>query len=279
MTTIASDATLPRPRAAHGPLAPLATLVARRFQLSVRTPRELVVPLLTPILFALVIAPALKEALHTSSSYEAFVATGTIGLLIPLNTMFAGLSVIVDRENGARRELLAAPIPRPLLVLGNLAVAFAITALQVVVLIAVAAARGIDFHASATGIVWFAAAATLFTVGMYGVAETLAGRVPKAEEYIARVPAIAIVPWFLAGSLFPIGALPGFLTWFAKVLPLTHGLALVRYGLLGDGDGLHAIWGMQSTTAMAWLSLAVVAAFAAGLSAVAVRVFNRSAVA
>ncbi len=27
-------------------------------------------------------------------------------------------------------------------------------------------------------------------------------------------PAIAIVPWFLAGSLFPITALPTFLTWF-----------------------------------------------------------------
>jgi len=56
--------------------------------------------------------------------------------------------------------------------------------------------------------------------------------VPKAEEYIARVPAIAIVPRFLAGSLFPISALPSFLTWIAKFLPLTHALALVRYGLL-----------------------------------------------
>src|SRR6058998_1994652 len=219
-------------------LAPLATLARRRFQLTAASPRELVVPLLTPILFALVIAPALKDALHTSAAYEAFVATGTIGLLIPLNTMFAGLSVIVDRETGARRELLAAPIPRPLLVLGNLAVAFAITALQVGVLIAAALARGIHFDATATGIVWFVAAATLFTVGMYGAAETLASRVPKAEEYIARLPAIAIVPWFLAGSLFPISALPGFLTWFAKFLPLTHGLALVRYGLLGDSSGL-----------------------------------------
>ena len=164
-------------------------------------------PLLTPILFALVIAPALKEALHTSTAYEAFVATGTIGLLIPLNTMFAGLGVIVDRENGAQRELLAAPIPRSLLVLGNLAVAYAITAFQIVVLIAVALARGIDLTHLRPG-VWFAAAASLFTIGMYGAAETLASRVPKAEEYIARVPAIAIVPWFLAGSLFPIGALP-----------------------------------------------------------------------
>jgi len=277
MTTITPEAIAPRPLP-RNPLAPLATLAARRFQLSARTPRELIVPLLTPILFALVIAPALKEALHTSTTYEAFVATGTIGLLIPLNTMFAGLGVIVDRESGAQRELLAAPIPRSLLVLGNLTVAYAITALQIGVLITVALARGIDLNASATGVAWFAAAASLFAVGMYGAAETLASRVPKAEEYIARVPAIAIVPWFLAGSLFPIGALPGFLTWFAKVLPLTHALALVRYGLLGDSGGLHDIWSMHSITAMAALSLTVVAAFAAVLTAVSIRVFNRSAV-
>ena len=278
MTAISSEAILPRRQVTYNPLAPLATLAARRFQLSVRTPRELVVPLLTPILFALVIAPALKQALHTSTAYEAFVATGTIGLLIPLNTMFAGLGVIVDRESGAQRELLAAPIPRWLLVLGNLVVAFAVTALQIAVLIAVALARGIHFNATSTGIVWFIAATALFTIGMYGTAETLASRVPKSEEYIARLPAIAIVPWFLAGSLFPISALPNFLAWFAKVLPLTHGLALVRYGLLGDSTGLHNIWNMHNTTLMATLSLAVVALFAAALTTIAIRVFNRAAV-
>src|SRR5438034_9637406 len=165
-------------------LSPLSTLAGRRFRLTTRTPRELFVPLVTPILFALVIAPALKQALHTSAAYEAFVATGTIGLLIPLNTMFAGIGVIVDRDSGAQRELLAAPILRPLLVLGNLAVAFAITALQVAVLIAAALARGIDLHTHATQVGWFLAGAALFTVGMYGVAEAHAARVPKAEEYI-----------------------------------------------------------------------------------------------
>src|SRR5262249_58531160 len=104
----------------YNPIGPTLTLARRRFQLSARTPRELVVPLLTPILFALVIAPALKEALHTTSAYESFVATGTIGLLIPLNTMFAGIGVLVDRESGAQRELLTAPIFRSLLVLANL---------------------------------------------------------------------------------------------------------------------------------------------------------------
>src|SRR5215470_6928753 len=276
MSAISPTATLPR----RSPLAvasPLATLARRRFELTARTPRELLVPLITPILFALVIAPALKTALQTGTAYESFVATGTIGLLIPLNTMFSGLSVIVDRESGAQRELLAAPVPRSLLVLGNLTVALAVTAFQVLALLGFALARGIHFDANTSGIIWFAAAATLFTVGMYGVAETLAGRVPKAEEYIARVPAIAIVPWFLAGSLFPITALPSFLEWFAKFLPLTHGLALVRYGLLSDSSGLHDIWSMNNTTAMAALSLGVIAVFALALTTVSIRVFTRTA--
>lgn len=259
------------------PLSPLATLSLRRFQLTTRTPRELLVPLLTPIMFALVIAPALKTALHTPASYESYVAIGTIGLLIPLNTMFAGLGVIVDRESGAQRELLAAPVPRGLIVLGNLLVALAVTGLQVAVLIAVAVARGIHFHASSTGVVWFLAAAAFFTIGMYGAAEILANRVPKQEEYIARVPAIAILPWFLAGSLFPITAVPIGVTWVAKFLPLTHGLALMRYGLLGDSTGLHNVWGMTDPNGMAALSLGVLAVFALLLGVVSVRVFNRAA--
>jgi ABC-type polysaccharide/polyol phosphate export permease len=168
-------------------------------------------------------------------------------------------------------------VPRALLVLGNLVVALAATALQIVVLIAVARARGIHFDVSASRAVWVVAAALLFTVGMYGAAETLASRVPKQEEYIARVPAIAILPWFLAGALFPITALPVVLHWIARFLPLTHGLALMRYGLLGDSTSLHAIWGMSNPTAMAALSLVVVAAFAAALTAVSIRVFTRAA--
>src|SRR5712691_9179239 len=276
MSAVSSAVAVPQRGARPRALGSLLTLAQRRFQLTARTPRELFVPLLTPIMFALVIAPALKAALHTNASYESFVAIGTVGLLIPLNTMFSGLGVIVDRHEGAQRELLAAPIPRPLLVLGNLVVAFAITGLQVAVLIAFAVARRIHFHPTASGVAWFLAAAALFTVGMYGIAEILANRVPKQEEYIARVPAIAIVPWFLAGSLFPITAMPVALTWVAKFLPLTHGLALMRYGLLGDSTSLHTIWGMSNPTEMAGLSLAVTAAFAVVLTAVSIRVFTRS---
>jgi ABC-type multidrug transport system permease subunit len=258
MTAITEAPTLAAPRRRRPSHAQsLRTLAGRRFALTARTPRELLVPLLTPVLFALVIAPALKTALHTSASYEAYVAIGTVGLLVPLNTFFLGLGVIIDRESGAQRELLAAPVPRGLLVLGNLVVALAITALQIGTLIGFAVARRIHFEVHGLRVLWFVGAAVLLTVAMYGAAETLAARIPRQEEYIARIPAIAIAPWFLAGSLFPITAMPVGLTWIARFLPLTHALALMRYGLNGDSSGLHAIWRTGDPADTAALSLVV----------------------
>src|SRR2546430_10903513 len=86
----------------------LATLARRRAALTARNPRQIAVPLLTPILFAVVIAPALKTALgglHSHIDYTAFVAVGTVGLLVPFTPIFAGLSVIRVRETGAQPGL------------------------------------------------------------------------------------------------------------------------------------------------------------------------------
>ena len=272
---------LPRPRRARSTSAVL-TLARRRAALTASNPRQILVPLLGPAILALVVAPALKAAtggLRSGIDYQSFVGVGTVGLVVPLSCIFAGLSVIVDRHSGAQRELLAAPVPRAYLVLGNLAVALGLAVLQVVVLIGLAAARGASFHIGLTGFAWFAAAALLFTVFMYGVAEALAARIGKQEEYIGATPVVAILPFFLAGALFPIGAMPGFLTAIAKFMPLTHALALMRYAFVDpSGRGLHDIWGSGSVTAHAWMSLAVVAVFAVAFTVIAVRLFKRSAV-
>lgn len=73
--------------------------------------------------------------------------------------------------------------------------------------------------------------------------------------------------------------MPGFLAGIAKFMPLTHALALMRYAFVDpSGRGLHDIWGMSNVTAEAWLSVAVVAVFAAAMTVVSIRVFSRSAV-
>jgi ABC-2 type transport system permease protein len=280
-----ATATLPialeQPRARRTRSVPAAPVLARRrLALTVRSPRSLVVPLLTPVLFALVIAPALANTIALPAgrtAYMTFVALATVGLLIPLNCAFSGLGVIVDRQQGAMRELLVAPIRRSAIVVGNLLAALALTALQLVVLIAASALRGAAYE---TGLrtLWFVAAALVFAVLMYGLAEILSVRLPSPVEYIGAVPAIAIVPFFFAGSLFPITSLPHWLGAVAKVLPLTHALALFRYGMTGASGvrALHNIWGLQSATEMAVLSMAVLVAYAAVIFAGAVRLFTKA---
>src|SRR5437660_6643932 len=170
MTALAEPLPALAPRGRRTPAASaLATLARRRATLTASNPRQILVPLLGPAVLAMVVAPALKVAtggLHSHLDYQSFVGVGTVGLVVPLTCIFAGLSVIVDRHSGAQRELLAAPIPRSFLVLGNLAVALVLSALQVIVLIGLSALRGGSFQISATGVAWFAAAALLFTVFM-----------------------------------------------------------------------------------------------------------------
>jgi ABC-type polysaccharide/polyol phosphate export permease len=114
---------------------------------------------------------------------------------------------------------------------------------------------------------------------MYGISEVLANRIQTQEEYVATIGGVAFAPWFLAGSMFPISAMPAGLTVIAKFLPLTHVLALLRYGMVDHaGSGLHEIWGMSNTTGMAVLSLAVVVLFAAVCTVASFRVFTHTAV-
>src|SRR6266567_4701121 len=186
---------------------------------------------------------------------------------IPLTCTFAGIGVIVDRATGARRELLTAPVPRALIVLGNMAVAIGVSLLQVGALMAAGWLRGSQFHATASGVGWFIGAVLAFTVFMYGPAEILANRIPTQEEYVGLTPVVAILPWFIAGSHFPI-----WLAWVARALPTTHVLALLRYGVLDrTGAGLHDIWGMTSTTTDAALSLLVLAGWGILITAAAIR--------
>jgi ABC-2 type transport system permease protein len=287
MTTVSSTVTLPAATGrAHprptGRAAAVATLARRRLALSARTPRELLIPVMAPLLFAVIIAPALADTFGAAPGgvdYMTFVAVSTLGLLVPLSCIQSGLGVVVDRLGGARRDLLAAPIPRSLIVVGNLVVAVALSGLQVLVVVGASALRGAEYDITATGVGWFVASTLLFAIAMYGVAEVLANRLPTQEEYIGALPPVAIVPYFFAGGLFPISALPAGLTVLAKVLPITHVLALMRYGLVDrTGQGLHDIWGMNDTTTMAALSLTVVIAFAAALTAASFRVFKRAAV-
>src|SRR5437868_8345357 len=169
--------------------------------------------------------------------------------------MFAGLAVMQDRDFGILRELLVAPIRRATIPLANIAAILTVGAGQVVLMLTLALIRGALFHVTVLPLAVALAAAALLTAGTYALAEYLAYTITQPQVFGTLIPAIGATPYALRGAIYPIAALPDGVRQFALVLPWTHAVALLRYGLIGTGaSGLSQIWHMHSQTAMALLS-------------------------
>ena len=224
-------------------------------------------PVLTPLLFALVIAPALANTIATPAgrtTYMTYVALATAGLLIPLNCMFSGLGVIVDRQQGAMRELLVAPGP-PIVDRGR------------------QSGRGPGHHRAPAGrpdrrlglagsglcdepsrALVHRRRACCSPMLMYGMAEVLATRLPSPEEYIGVVPVGGHRPVLLRRNVVPDhGAAPLARRRRQGAAPDPRPRPLpIRPDRPQRCRSLHNIWGMSNVTVMASLSLLVVGLYA-----------------
>jgi ABC-2 type transport system permease protein len=261
-------------------VAGLGPLYRRRLAVTTKTLSGIIGQIATPILWVLIVAPALDTALggfDPTIDYYTFVAVGQVAFLVPFTAMFNGLNVIVDKDFGITRELVVAPIGRSTITAANALGVLTIALVQVALIVALATARGAEFHTSPSGLAWFVAAAALLTLSIYGVAETLALRVGRQEAYGPLIPAVGVTPWFLSGALFPITVLPALIEQLTLLSPWTHAVAVLRHGMMqGDDSGLTAIWHLDSELSMAVLSTLVLAGYAALTLSVAARAFRRA---
>lgn len=258
----------------------VGALYRRRLAVTTKTLSGTIGQVVTPILWILIVAPALDTALggfDPTVDYYTYVAVGQVAFLVPFTAMFNGLNVIVDKDFGITRELVVAPIGRGAITIANALGVLTIALAQVGLILVLAMARGAEFHTSAVGIAWFVAAAALLTLTVYGVAEILALRVGRQEAYGPLIPAVGVTPWFVSGALFPITVLPAGIEQLAILSPWTHAVAVLRHGMMQDTDpGLAAIWHLESATVMAALSILVLTVFAAATLGLAVRAFGRA---
>jgi ABC-2 type transport system permease protein len=286
MSAVITDVLAPVTTSLDGRVLPwsgLLTLWVRRLRVTTKTVSGIIGQLMTPVLWILVVGPALADSLGSFSpgvDYYTFIAVGQVAFLIPFTAMFAGINVIVDKEFGVTRELLVAPVRRSTIPLANAAAVLTITFAQVAIIVGLGALRGADFATSATRLPWFLIATALLCLTTYGLAETLALRIARQEAYGPLIPAIGVTPYFLSGALYPLSVLPAGIEQVGLVLPWTHAVALMRYGLMdGTNPGLHDIWHLGSDPLMAVLSTTVLLAYAGFLLTLAVRTFKRTTLA
>ncbi len=207
------------------------------------------------------------------------IAIGQIVFVIPFSAMFAGLVVITDRDYGVLRELLVAPIRRATIPIANIAAVLTVALGQLGLIVSLSIVRGAHFHPSPIRLVLALLAASLLSVATYALAELLAYRIRQPQIFGTLIPAIGATPYLLCGAIYPLATLSAPVRQFALVLPWTHCVAVLRYGLMGpSASGLHAIWHLHSELEMALLSITVLLAYATLAVSLALRAFNRATV-
>ena len=258
-------------------------LYRRRVAVAVKTPIALISQALMPVLWVLVVGPALARTGVGSSGggdYYSYVSIGQIVFVLPFSAMFAGLAVLNDRHVGILRELLVAPIHRATIPLANIAAVLTVAAGQIGLIVLLSLLRGAHFHLALGPTLAALAAGGLLAAGTYALAEFLAYSLKQPQVFGTLIPAIGATPYLLCGALYPIATLPDGVREFSWMLPWSHAVALLRYGFIGSGEAnLDEIWHMQSETLMVLLSLAVLAVFAGLMVAMGLRAFRRATLA
>jgi ABC-2 type transport system permease protein len=259
-------------------------LYRRRVAIAVKTPIALAGQALMPILWVLVVGPALARSGAGSADpgvdYFSYVAIGQIVFILPFSAMFAGLTVLNDRNAGVLRELLVAPIRRATIPLASIAAVLTVAAGQIALIVGLSAIRGAAFHLAPGPALAGLAAGLLLAGGTYALAEYLAYSLKQPQVFGTLIPVIGATPYLLCGALYPISTLPDGIRQLSWALPWSHAVALLRGGFVGgDASHLDEIWHLHSQTAMTLLSLAFLAAFAGLMVALAMRAFRRATLA
>ena len=152
---------------------------------------------------------------------------------LPSGAVGGGFSLIEDRQTGFLRALLIAPVARASIVLGKLVARISVSLLLVLLLVACMSTftelRIVSLPALVTAI---AGVTTVFVA--IGIA--LGSRLRRLESF-RTIAALVTVPLYLfSGIFYPIETLPAGMRALAYANPLTYGVELMRFGLLGVNE-------------------------------------------
>jgi ABC-2 type transport system permease protein len=169
-----------------------------------------------------------------------FIVPGLIGALLMQTTItIMAVAVVRERERGTLEALVVSPLKRWEIMLGkilpNLLVAYGQMTLALVVAHYVFA---VPIRGSVALLYAVSAVFMLGTLGIGIYVSTMSRTVPQAMQlgFLTILPSI-----YLSGLLFPLEGMPEPAQYFARLLPITYFLRIIR-GIVLKGIGLADLW-------------------------------------
>ncbi len=161
--------------------------------------------------------------------YIDFMAAGVIVQVMVFTALFAGgLGLILDREIGTLKLLMAAPIDRMSIVLGKITAGVSQALVSGAIALAIAVFMGVQIKTGLIGIILVFVVLALIAFGFIGMTVALATRIHSLETFGMVIPTVIMPIWFLSGALYPIETIPSWLRPFSIINPLTYATEAVR---------------------------------------------------
>jgi len=165
-------------------------------------------------------------------NYISFLIPGVVGMSMLFTSMFAGISVLWDREFGFLKEIMVAPVNRISIVIGRIAGGATTSLIQGVLTLMISFAVGfqvIDVLSIIGALVFMALISTTFI----GLGLVFASRMKDMQGFNLVMNFVIFPTFFLSGALFPLQNLPDYIKVVAYADPLTYGIDGMRNVLLG----------------------------------------------
>jgi ABC-2 type transport system permease protein len=161
-------------------------------------------------------------------NYISFLAAGVVVMTVLNNGLAGGVDLLFDKENGFLERLMSTPIHRSSVILSRFIFVMAITCLQVLVILGVAALFGVRPATGWGGIAVILLISILFGVGLTAISMAMAFSVKSHGDFFSVLGFLSLPMIFLSSALVPLVAMPGWMQALALFNPMTWAIDAVR---------------------------------------------------
>jgi ABC-2 type transport system permease protein len=237
------------------------TIAGRIFNQVIRDRRTFILIMVVPIVVMTLIWLSFPKGLGMLD-YIAPALLATLALFFGF--LLTGISFLRERSQGTLERLMASPVSRADIVLGYLLgfFAFALTQTLIILFYTIYV---LDIHY--TGDLWqILIFQVMILTGAINLGIFISTFARNEFQMVQFIPLIILPQVFLCGILWPVEQMNTTLQWIAKFLPLTYAV-----------EGLRDIMLQGKSLIDVGFDLAVLAAFAVGISIITAFTLRRSA--
>ena len=210
----------------------------RQLKLFIRARSRLIANIIQPFFFLAFLGLGLRSitlpGLSSRFGYLDFLAPGMIAMSVIFSSMFAGISVIWDRQFGFLKEVLVAPVSRISIVVGRTLGGSTVALIQGLIILVASAILGVKI--SLIGLAPALVFMLLIAFFAVGLGLSMAARLQDPNAFPLLMNLILMPAVFLSTAFFPLESVSEWLRYVIYLNPLTYMVDGLRGFMIGSSS-------------------------------------------